>query len=234
MKAAMRFAGCAMVLVLVLVPAMAGGQAKPAETKPVAKPAMQHDMSTMGTDTAMKHTMPGMAMDSGMKHKMPMMRMDSGMKHDMPMMGKDSKMKHDAMRSGWNEFDAFHAALMATWHPAEKADFSPAREQAVGLVKAAEAWAASKGPATCDNATSRQGIPGIVADANAYGEVVKNKGSDDAVKAALKKTHDGFEEVAMPCMMAGMKEMKGMGGMKGMDGMKEKEDMKGMPAPKKP
>lgn len=228
MKATMRFAGCAMVLSL--VPAMAGAQAKPAETKPAAKPAMQHDMGTMGKDTAMKHDMSKMAMDSSMKNRMSMMGMDSGM-------------KHDEMSSGWKEFDAFHMALMATWHPAEKSDLKPAREKSVDLVTAAEAWAASKGPATCDNTASRKEMPGVVADAKAYGEVVKNKGSDDAVKAALKKTHDGFEKVAMPCMMGGMKDMKGMMGMKdmkhmkdmkGMDGMKEREGMKGMPAPRKP
>jgi hypothetical protein len=182
MKATMRFIGCAMAISL--VPAMAAAQAKPAEPKLAPKPAMQHDMSMMG--------------------------MDSGMKHDMSMMGKDSGMKHEAMSSGWKEFDAFHKALMDTWHPAEKSDLKPAREKAVDLVKAAEAWAASTGSAKCDNAATRAGLPGIVADAKAFGGVVRNAGTDDAVKAALKKTHDGFEKVAMPCMMEGMKGMKDM------------------------
>jgi hypothetical protein len=182
MKATMRFIGCTMALSL--VPAIAGAQVKPTETKPAPKPAMQHDMSKM--------------------------KMDSGMKHDMSMMGMDSGMKHEMMSSGWTELDAFHKVLMATWHPAQKSDLKPARDKAADIVKTAEAWAASKGPAKCDNATTREALPGIVADAKAYASVVKANGTDDAVKAALKKAHDGFEKAAMPCMMAGMKDMKDM------------------------
>jgi hypothetical protein len=183
MKATMRFAGCAMVLVL--VPALAGAQGKPAETKPAEtkpapKPAMQHDMSMMGKDTGMKHEMkPGM-------------------------MNKDSSMMHEAMSSGWMEFDALHKALMETWHPAEKADFRPARARSAEVVQAAESWARSNGPARCDNAASREAIPGVVAAAKALAAVVTNRGSDDAVKAALKKTHDDFEKVAKTCLGASM------------------------------
>ncbi|MBI3568104.1 MAG: hypothetical protein HY084_07885 [Gemmatimonadetes bacterium] len=210
MKATMRFVGCAMALAL--VPAVAGAQAKPPETTPPEKPAMQHDMSKMGKDTAVKQEMAGMAMGCGMKHK-------------MWMMGKDSMMNHETMSAGWKEFGVFQKAFMETWYLAEKANFKSARERSAELVKAAEAWAESKGPATCDNASSLTEIPVIVADVKAFGDVVQNRGTDDAVKAALMKTHDSFEKVAMPCRMEGMEGMRGMECMKG---------MKGMPAPKKP
>lgn len=69
-------------LVLVIVPGMvlAQAQAKPAEKKGMARPAMQHDMSNLSHDTGMKHDMAGMAQGMGMGE----------------------------MKSGWNELDAFH------------------------------------------------------------------------------------------------------------------------------
>jgi hypothetical protein len=190
MIATKRFLGVAMVLAL--VPAMTAAQ--------------QHDMSKMGKDTAKKAPM------AGMKHDMSGMKMDTGkmagMKHDMPKMGQGGMMD---MKSGWAELDAFHTLLMATWHPAQKDSLGPARTMAPTLVTSAEAWAKSKGPAKCDNAAARKVLPGVVADVNAFAAVVARKGTDAEVKAALKKAHEGFVKVAMPCMMG---DMKGMGGMK--------------------
>jgi hypothetical protein len=41
-------------------------------------------------------------------------------------------------------------------------------------------------------------------DAKRYANVASAKANDAAVKAALKKVHDGFETVGEPCMQAGM------------------------------
>ena len=175
----------ALILGLALLPGVAGAQAKPAEKKPVAKPAMPHDMHTMGGDSTMKHGMPGMAMGKGQA------------------MGE--------MKSGWKELDAFHTLLMSVWHPALKDSLAMARTLAPTLATSAAAWEKSKGPAACDNADARKALPAIIADAKAYAGVVAGKADDAAVKAALKKVHDGFEKVAMPCMMASMKGKGGMG-----------------------
>lgn len=141
---------------------------------------------------AMKHDMKGMEHDK------------AGMKHDAK--GMEHEGEHGE-KSGWTELDAFHKLLQDTWHPAQKGDLRPARDKAAAFVAGAEAWARSKGPATCDNEAARKAIPGVVADANAYADAAKAGASDDAVKASLKKAHDGFEKVAMPCMMSAMKGM---------------------------
>jgi hypothetical protein len=199
-----RLIGVALVFAPVMV--LAQAQAKPAEKKAVAKPAMQHDMSKMGHDTAMKHDM------STMKH-------DTGMKHDMAGMGQGQGMGD--MKSGWKELDAFHTLLMSVWHPALKDSLTMARTLAPTLAASAEAWAKSKGPAACDNAAARKALPGIVTDAKAYANVAATKANDAAVKAALKKVHDGFETVGKPCMQAAMKAKGGMGmGMGAMMGQK--------------
>ncbi|MBI5599985.1 MAG: hypothetical protein HY944_00295 [Gemmatimonadetes bacterium] len=212
-----RLMGVALVFAPVML--LAQTQAKPAEKKPVAKPAMQHDMSTMRHDTGMKHDMSTMRHDTGMKHKMGMMGGDSGMKHKMGGMGMGG------MKSGWGELDAFHALLMATWHPAQKDSLAMARSLAPTLVAGAEAWAKSKGPAACDNAAARQALPGIVTDAKAYANVVVTTANDAAVKAALKKVHDGFETVGKPCIHAAMKAKGGMGMDKAPAAKKPMEEM---------
>jgi hypothetical protein len=123
------------------------------------------------------------------------------------------------MKSGWAELDAFHALLMSTWHPAMKDSLTMARMLAPQMVASAEAWVKSKGPASCDNAAARKALPGIVADAKAYAQVVSSKANDAAVKAALKKVHDGFETVGEPCIHAAMQAKGGMGmGMGAMSG----------------
>ncbi len=188
MKATMRWMGFAMALAL--APALAGAQA--------------HDMSTMGKDTAKKDSMAGMQGKMGTK-----MKMDSGMKHDMAGMhgGMGAGMR---MSTGWGELDALHGMLMTTWHPAEKDSLALARSLAPALASVTDAWTRSKGPASCDNAAARKLMPVVAADVKAYVVEVARKGTDADVKAALKRVHDGFEKVAMPCMMGGMKDMKGM------------------------
>jgi len=200
MIAMKRFLGVAMVLAL--VPAMAAAQ--------------QHDMSKMGQDTAKK------APAAGMQHDMAGMKMDTGkmagMKHDMSKMGNmsDSEMKammkgmkpSDEPKSGWKELDHFHALMQATWHGAMDNDLRPAKAMTADVVKGAEAWEKSKGPAKCDNAAARKELPGVTKAARAYADVVAKKGSDADVKASLRKVHDTFEKVAMPCMMAEIPGMK--------------------------
>ncbi|MBI2408612.1 MAG: hypothetical protein HYV19_09965 [Gemmatimonadetes bacterium] len=143
------------------------------------------------------------------------------MPHDMSKMGQGQGMAMGDMKSGWAELDAFHSLLMSTWHPAMKDSLAMARTLAPQLVVSAEAWAKSKGPASCDNAAVRKALPGIVADAKAYAKVVADKRNDAAVKGALKKVHDGFDAAGKPCVQAAMKAKGGMGmGMGAMMGQK--------------
>jgi len=210
-------------MALAIVPAMAMAQAAPAAKpteKAAAKPAMQHDMSKMGADTGMKHDM-------------------AGMKHDMSAMGKEKGMGEGEMNmhTGWKEFDALHAQLMAITSASKKGDLKPARAKGAELGTAADAWLASKGPASCDNATARKGMPAAVADLSAIGVTAKGQGNDAALKAAIDKAHESFRAVAQPCMKANMKGMKGMHDMKDMQKPDSMKGMKGMnhaPATKKP
>jgi hypothetical protein len=159
-----------------------GAQAKPVEKKPAAMPAMEHDH--------------GKKADPSNKTG------SAEMSHDMSMMGTGPGMGE--MKSGWGELDAFHTLLMSVWHPAQKDSLTMARSLAPTMVASAEGWAKSKGPAACDNAVARKALSALVADAKAYAGAVTAKANDAAVKAGLKKVHDGFETAGEPCVHAAM------------------------------
>jgi len=168
-----------------LLPAVVCAQAKPA-AKPAVKPApMTHDMSKMGADSAMKHDVAGMG----------------------------GGMMQGGMKTGWGELDAYHALLMSMWHPAQKDSLTMARSLAGALVATGEAWEKSKGPAACDNAAARKVLPSVISDTKSFATLAANKAKDADVKGALKKVHDGFEKIMMPCMQAKMKGMPGMDSM---------------------
>lgn len=200
-----------MGMALAFAPVTVLAQAKPAEGKAMAAPAMKHDMSKMGADT--------------------------GMKHDMAaMMG---------VKTGWTEFDALHTLVMSVWMAADKGDLKPGREKSAEISKAADAWLASKGPASCDNAAARKAMPAAVAGLKTIEALAKRKGGDAELKAAITKAHDSFRPVAQPCVMAAMgktptarKPMGGMDQKKPMDGMDHSKmdhsKMDQSAAPKKP
>jgi hypothetical protein len=125
----------------------------------------------------------------------------AAMKHDMP------GMQGEPM-SGWKELDALHQLIVATWHPASAGDMKPARADAAALLAATQAWRRSKGPAKCDNAALRKGMPDLIADARSFADAAKRDASDDAVKVTLKRTHDGFEALAEPCLTDATKDTK--------------------------
>src|SRR5512139_472255 len=86
----------------------------------------------------------------------------------MGMMG----MMADHMMGPWKEMNAFHHVMAATWHPAssEKADLAPLKVHARDLVKAADAWAASKAPsmpASCGTEAVRTAVTKVATDTKA-------------------------------------------------------------------
>ena len=121
--------------------------------------------------------------------------------HDMSKMGDGPQ----GGTSGWKELDAFHLLLQDAWHPVAQGNYAPAREKATALLAAARAWQRSHGKPACDTPTLRTGFADLVEHARWYHDAATRPASDDAVRVTLKATHDTFETMAEPCMMAAMK-----------------------------
>lgn len=114
-------------------------------------------------------------------------------KHDMEMAD------HHAS-SAWKELDAFHALLAETWHPVTKSnDLKPIRAKASALSGAAQAWAASKVPASCDKQPIRDAIAAVAAGSKDIATMVSKQASDSTVKGALEALHTRFEVVEEGC-----------------------------------
>ena len=114
----------------------------------------------------------------------------------------------DRMASGWQQMDAFHKLIAATYHPVKsKKDLRPLREKADSLAAAARAWAASTPPASCASEEVRTTIGTISTDALALGNQVLAGDTDAALTTAITGLHSRFEKVEMQC---GGHDMKGM------------------------
>jgi hypothetical protein len=151
-------------------------------------------------DTAKAGGMAGMAGMAGMDHS-KMGGMDHAAMHEQMMKGQKGE--------SWKELDAYHALMMATWHPAkDSSNLAPFRARAAEMVAAAKTVAASKAPASCGGkaeiVAAQKALP---AETEKAATLAAGKTSDADLKAALKGLHDKFEVLEMGC---GGMEMKGM------------------------
>ena len=56
----------------------------------------------------------------------------------------------------------------------------------------------------CDTPKAREGFPLLIESLRSYADAAKREASNDAVEVTLKASHQAFEAIAMPCMMAAM------------------------------
>jgi hypothetical protein len=117
------------------------------------------------------------------------------------------QMDHKAMHegdnhaaSGWKALDAYHALMMATWHPAkDKGDMAPLKAQAVAMVTAAKAVAASTPPVGCATPALAKAAAALPGQTQAVADLVAKGTADPALKDALKGLHDHFEVLEQGC-----------------------------------
>ena len=129
----------------------------------------------------------------------------AGMDHSK-MGGMDHNAMHEQMTKGqkaesWKELDAYHALMMATWHPAkDKNDLAPFRSKAAEMVASAKVVAASKAPASCgakaEIVAAQKALP---AETEKAAKLAVPATSDADLKAALKALHDKFDVLEMGC-----------------------------------
>ena len=110
-----------------------------------------------------------------------------------------------AKAEGWKELDAYHALMMATWHPAkDKSDLAPTRSQIGQMVAAAKAVAGSTAPSACQKPAIVAAQGRLVGETDKVAALVAAKADDATLKAAMKTLHDRFELLEEGCS-SGMK-----------------------------
>jgi hypothetical protein len=123
-----------------------------------------------------------------------------------------TKPKPDSARAGmmdhhmagpWKEMNAFHHVLGATWHPADhEGNLAPLKSRAKELLNTADAWAASKAPATpagCGSDAVRGAATKVAMEMKALVALLDSRSEDAKLKAALKGVHDAFEIAEKGC-----------------------------------
>jgi hypothetical protein len=110
------------------------------------------------------------------------------------------KAQGGAKANAWQELDAYHGLMMATWHPAkDKNDLAPTRGMIGNMVTSAKAVAASKAPTACQKPELAKAQAGLVGETEKVQKLVDAKADDAALKAAMKGLHDAFEVLEEGC-----------------------------------
>lgn len=123
------------------------------------------------------------------------------MSHDMSgtqhtMQGK----KMEEPKSGWKELDAYHALMMATWHPAKSdGDMGPIRAKANAMVVSAKALAVSTPPKACATPKLKEAATKLAPQTQVIADMVAKNMSNNMIKDSLRVLHEHFEVLEEGC-----------------------------------
>ena len=99
----------------------------------------------------------------------------------------------------WNELNAFHDVMSATFHPMEEGDFKPIRSRAAEMAEKAKQWADSTPPKVYDRPEIKTNVAKLAQESKALAALVAKKASDAQIKESLSALHDRFHEIAGLC-----------------------------------
>lgn len=104
-----------------------------------------------------------------------------------------------AQKADWKEMHAFHSVMSKTFHPAEEGNLQPVRDNAKELVAKAKSWQFSGVPAGFNATKSKEVLKRLVTKCTTIEAAVKDKKSDDSLKAMITEAHEIFHELMEKC-----------------------------------
>lgn len=108
-----------------------------------------------------------------------------------------------AQKPEWKEMKDFHGIMAKTFHPAEKGDFRPLKENAGQLAASAKAWAASPIPKGFNKELTPKILSKLVKKCEDLESSVKAGAADEVLKKKITGAHKVFHEVAEKCTKPG-------------------------------
>lgn len=103
-------------------------------------------------------------------------------------------------KTGWDELDAYHTVMAATFHPAEEGNLKPLMERAGELAEKAKALKASAIPEKFQKEGVKTSIKLLAKESKAIDKFVKTKPSDADLTKSITALHDRFHQVMEECM----------------------------------
>ena len=99
----------------------------------------------------------------------------------------------------WNELNAFHDVMSATFHPMEEGDFKPIRSRAREMASKAKQWSDSAPPSIYAQAKIKASLTKLAQESKALESLVAKNATDAQIKESLSALHDRFHEIAGLC-----------------------------------
>lgn len=102
--------------------------------------------------------------------------------------------------TGWDELDAYHSVMAATFHPAEEGNLKPLMERSGELAEKAKVLKASAIPEKYQKEGVKTSIKLLAKESKAIDKFVKTKPADAELTKAITSLHDRFHQVMEECM----------------------------------
>lgn len=99
----------------------------------------------------------------------------------------------------WSELKKFHGVMSQTFHPSEEGNLEPIKTRSGEMVAKADTLSKSVIPAEFDKKEVRDAVSKLAADSKKLDELIKKKGSDEAITKALSDLHDTFHLIVEKC-----------------------------------
>ncbi|MGL2994001.1 hypothetical protein [Flavobacterium sp. TSSA_36] len=99
----------------------------------------------------------------------------------------------------WPAIKTFHGVMSQTFHPAEEGDLNPIKTRSEEMVQKAEALSTEAIPAEFKTPAIAASVKKLQAGSKSLDKLIKAKGTDKEVLAAITSLHDVFHEIVGLC-----------------------------------
>jgi hypothetical protein len=99
----------------------------------------------------------------------------------------------------WPAIKTFHGVMSQTFHPAEEGDLNPIKTRSEEMVQKAEALSTEAIPAEFKTPAITASVKKLQAGSKSLDKLIKAKGTDKEVLAAITSLHDVFHEIVGLC-----------------------------------
>ena len=100
----------------------------------------------------------------------------------------------------WKEMKHFHSIMSKTFHPSEKGDLKPVKENAGLLTASAKAWAASAIPDGYNKNLTPKILGKLITNCEDLEASVKAGADDETLKKKIAGAHEVFHEIVEKCV----------------------------------
>ena len=104
-----------------------------------------------------------------------------------------------AQQKEWKQMDEFHTVMAKSYHPVERGNLQPLKENIDSLVLKAKAWQSSPVPIAYKTKPIKPSLDKLVTECVDVKDAITRNKSDDIIKKQITTAHDTFHEIMEKC-----------------------------------